>query len=141
MISVFHRAARKAAEQNEGHLAKTIGDVVLLEFGEPRQAVDAARLLAASFGDACRPLGLPPARLRTGIDVGEVARRGDDLVGGALNLASRLQSIAAVQNALSYSWRKKPDSDCRGSASLSTPSMRWTNGVAHSGSSAMRRVR
>ena len=95
MMSVFHRQARRAAEQNKGRLVKTIGDEVLLEFKEPQQAVTAARQLASSFADACATLGLPPAQLRSGIHMGEVARRRDgDLFGDAVNIASRLQGVA-----------------------------------------------
>jgi len=95
MMSVFHRVARKSAEQNKGRLVKTIGDEVLLEFKEPGQAVAAARQLTSSFADACEPLGLPPAQLRTGIHMGEVAKRRDgDLFGDAVNIASRLQGVA-----------------------------------------------
>ena len=95
LMSVFHRAARKAAEQNKGRLVKTIGDEVLLEFKEPRQAVSAAQQLTTSFRDACAPLGLPTAQLRTGIHMGEVAKRRDgDLFGDAVNIASRLQGVA-----------------------------------------------
>ena len=95
LMSVFHRQARRAAEQNKGRLVKTIGDEVLLEFKEPQQAIAAAQQLTTSFTDACAPLGLPPAQLRTGIHMGEVAKRRDgDLFGDAVNIASRLQGVA-----------------------------------------------
>jgi len=95
LMSVFHRQARRAAEQNKGRLVKTIGDEVLLEFKEPGQAVAAAQQLTTSFTDACAPLGLPTAQLRTGIHMGEVAKRRDgDLFGDAVNIASRLQGVA-----------------------------------------------
>ena len=49
-----------------------------------------------------RPLGLPPAQLRTGIHTGEVAKRRDgDLFGDEANIASRLQGVAEPAEAAS----------------------------------------
>ena len=71
MTSVFHRQARRAAEQAQGRLVKTMGDGVLLEFEDPTSAIAAARGLAASFQAACEPLGLPERQLRVGIHRGD----------------------------------------------------------------------
>jgi len=95
MMSVFHRQARRAAEQSKGRLVKTMGDGVIMEFKDGASAVAAAQQLTSSFSDACEPLGLPEGQLRTGIHFGEVAKRRDgDLFGDAVNIASRLEGIA-----------------------------------------------
>ena len=95
MMSVFHRQARRASEKEKGQLVKTMGDGVLMEFGDTPTAIAASRQLASSFREACDPLGLPEGRLRTGIHFGEVAKRKDsDLFGDTVNIARRLEGIA-----------------------------------------------
>lgn len=95
MLSVFHRAARRAATKQNGSLVKTIGDQVLMEFKETPDAVAALQALSASFAAALVPLDLPEGRLRSGVHFGLVATQRDgDLFGGAVNLASRLEGIA-----------------------------------------------
>lgn len=95
MLSVFHRAARRAATKQNGSLVKTIGDQVLMEFKETPDAVAALQALSASFAAALVPLDLPEGQLRSGVHFGLVATQRDgDLFGGAVNLASRLEGIA-----------------------------------------------
>jgi class 3 adenylate cyclase len=96
MMSVFHRQARRAAAEAKGRLVKSMGDGVLMEFEDPAAAVDAVRELTVSFRAACEPLGLPEMKLRSGVHFGEVAKRRDgDVFGDAVNIASRLEAIAA----------------------------------------------
>ena len=67
----------------QGTLIKSTGDGVLATFDGPGRAVRCA----VAIRDALRPLGLD---IRSGLHTGEVERRGDDITGMAVALASRI---------------------------------------------------
>jgi adenylate cyclase len=89
------RAARAefldpAVEAHGGRIVKTTGDGVLVEFGS---AVDAVRCgLAIQTGMAERGGDL---QLRVGVNVGDVVIEGGDIFGDGVNLAARLEGVAA----------------------------------------------
>lgn len=73
-----------------GRVFKLMGDGALVEFASAVQAVAAARSIQreqARTGDAIR--------LRIGINLGEVIPEGDDLYGNGVNVAVRLEALAA----------------------------------------------
>lgn len=79
-----------------GRIANTAGDSFLIEFASAvdalRCAIDIQREIAA------RNAGIPgPERLvlRIGINVGDVVSQGDDLLGDGVNVAARLEALAA----------------------------------------------
>ena len=81
---------------HDGRIANTAGDSVLAEFGSVVEGVRAA----VEIQDALktRNESLPEAQrmlFRIGINLGEVVVKGDDLLGDGVNVAARLQSIAA----------------------------------------------
>jgi class 3 adenylate cyclase/pimeloyl-ACP methyl ester carboxylesterase len=67
---------------------KLLGDGVLAVFTSARQAIEAA-LLCGRAGDEG---GLP---LHLGIHAGDVIREGDNVYGGAVNIASRISGLSA----------------------------------------------
>ena len=67
---------------------KVLGDGVMAVFGAARQAIDAA-LRCRDLGNEA---GLP---LHLGIHAGDVVREGNNVHGGAVQLASRVQGVAA----------------------------------------------
>jgi TolB-like protein/class 3 adenylate cyclase len=80
----------------QGRIFKITGDGVLVEFGSPINAVQCAvelqRGMAAANGD------LPEDRhiaLRVGINLGDVMIEGGDRYGDGVNIAARLEAIAA----------------------------------------------
>ncbi|HVT51483.1 MAG TPA: adenylate/guanylate cyclase domain-containing protein [Dongiaceae bacterium] len=84
------------AERHGGRLFKVMGDGVLLDFSSPVQAVAFAAELHRDFDTA--NVALPEARrivVRIGINVGDVIIEGADLYGDGVNLAARLQGLAA----------------------------------------------
>ena len=96
LAALFHRTARRVGERNGGRLVKTIGDAVLLEFGNARGASATARALQPTLRTNAATLDLGEPLLRTGLHAGNVARAPDgDIFGDAVNVASRLQSAAA----------------------------------------------
>jgi adenylate cyclase len=81
---------------HSGRLFKIMGDGFLAEFASAVQAVSCALAIqteteaaASSFDDAQK------MRLRIGIHVGDVMVEGEDLMGDGINIAARLESIAA----------------------------------------------
>ncbi|WP_425523298.1 adenylate/guanylate cyclase domain-containing protein [Microvirga terrestris] len=79
-----------------GRVFNTAGDSIMCEFDS---AVEATRT-AIDIQDYMRAQNLPSApnkrvRFRIGISVGEVVERQDDLLGMAVNIAARLETLAA----------------------------------------------
>ena len=81
---------------HSGRLFKVMGDGFLAEFASAVQAISCALAIqteteaaASGFDDAQK------IRLRIGIHVGDVLVEGDDLMGDGINIAVRLESIAA----------------------------------------------
>jgi len=70
-----------------GRQVKTTGDGVLATFDGPARAIQCGVAIA----DGARQLGID---VRIGLHTGEVERRGDDIAGIAVHIASRVQSHA-----------------------------------------------
>jgi adenylate cyclase len=83
--------------RHSGRLFKIMGDGFLAEFASAVQATSCALAIqreteaaSSGFDDAKK------MRLRIGIHVGDVIVEGDDLMGDGVNIAARLESIAAA---------------------------------------------
>ncbi len=79
-----------------GRIVKTMGDGLLIEFPSSVDAVRCAIELQAGLGQ--QNAGLPGDRRldwRIGVHVGDVVVDGDDLLGDGINIAARLEGIAA----------------------------------------------
>src|ERR1700731_3987433 len=91
-----HRALlRPAFLKHQGQEVKTIGDGFLVEFASAVAAVTCA--VELQEGLAQRNLGAPADRqlqVRIGIHLGDVLRRGDDIVGDGVNIAARIEPLA-----------------------------------------------
>jgi len=84
------------AETHGGRLFKLMGDGALLDFASPVNAVQFAIELHKGM-DAANA-ALPDSRrlvMRVGINLGDVIVEGTDLYGDGVNLAARLQALAA----------------------------------------------
>ena len=82
--------------RHRGRVVKVMGDGLLVEFGSAVDAVDCAVYLQSRFAEA--NTALPETRriiLRIGINLGEVIVEGGDLYGDGVNIAARLEGIAA----------------------------------------------
>jgi class 3 adenylate cyclase len=73
--------------RHRGSTIKTTGDGILATFDGPGRAVEAALGLVENASS----LGI---EIRAGLHTGEIERRGDDIGGIAVHLASRIQSTA-----------------------------------------------
>jgi class 3 adenylate cyclase len=78
---------RDCLRTHGGQLVKTTGDGVLAVFDGPARAVRCA----AAIRNGVAGIGL---RVRAGVHVGEIARRGDDINGIAINVARRITDTA-----------------------------------------------
>src|SRR3982074_1423999 len=91
-----HRALlRPAFLKHQGQEVKTIGDGFLVECASAVAAVNCAVELQEAL--ARRNLGAPADRelqVRIGIHLGDVRRRGDDIVGDGVNIAARVEPLA-----------------------------------------------
>jgi adenylate cyclase len=86
-----------AIAAHHGRVVKRTGDGSLIEF---RSVVDAVRCaIEVQNGMASRNAGVPPERrieFRVGIHLGDVVEESDgDLMGDGINVAARLEGIAA----------------------------------------------
>ena len=100
-----------------GEFVKTTGDGVLILFDSASSAVDYAMSIQAELG---KELEARPdyGKFRIGLHMGEVRRRGQDVFGHAVNMASRVEAKAppggvcvtqevfsATRNATRYGFR------------------------------------
>ncbi|MDC3402367.1 adenylate/guanylate cyclase domain-containing protein [bacterium] len=83
----YEASLRRMIERHHGTVIKTTGDGALATFPSGSEAVAAATALRNAAND----LGLEG---RTGIHVGEVEQRGDDIGGIAVNLTARVMGQA-----------------------------------------------
>jgi TolB-like protein len=92
-----HRAVTDAlVSKHGGRIVKTTGDGVLLEFPSVVDAVECAVAVQAVMAE--RNNGVPEDRrmlFRIGINLGDILIEGDDILGDGVNVAARLEGIAA----------------------------------------------
>jgi len=82
--------------EHRGRIANTGGDSVLVEFGSAVDAVQCAVEAQAALAEA--NTGVPPDKqinFRIGVHIGDVMVRAGDLFGDGVNIAARLQTLAA----------------------------------------------
>jgi adenylate cyclase len=82
--------------EHRGRIANAAGDSVLAEFGSAVDAVQCAVDAQTALAEA--NAGVPPDRrinFRIGVHIGDVMVRGGDLFGDGVNIAARLQTLAA----------------------------------------------
>ena len=87
--------AEVIVKHHRGRVFKLTGDGLLAEFVSPVEAVRAALEIQESMRSANATAG-PDDQLvlRIGINLGDIVESGDDLMGDAVNVAVRLESIA-----------------------------------------------
>jgi adenylate cyclase len=79
--------------KHRGREVKTIGDAFLVEFGSALEAT----LCAVDVQNSVHSLNLERGgklQVRIGIHVGDVVRQGDDVLGDAVNISSRIYPLA-----------------------------------------------
>jgi adenylate cyclase len=88
------RLVRPILEAHRGRKVKSIGDGLLLEFQNVLDAVECGVELQRRVRERNAQKGAPPLRVRVGIHLGDVQPRGTDILGDAVNIASRVVPLA-----------------------------------------------
>jgi adenylate cyclase len=94
LLDELQEAAAPLFEGHHGRQVKSMGDGLLVEFPDALNAVECAVDLQRALADRNAGLGAIPLRLRIGVHLGDVERRGADIVGDAVNVASRVEPLA-----------------------------------------------
>ena len=82
---------------HRGRVFKLTGDGLLAEFASPVEAVRAALEIQEAMRSANATAGEnDQLNLRIGVNLGDIVESGDDLMGDAVNVAVRLESIATT---------------------------------------------
>jgi len=77
-----------------GRKVKSTGDGFLIEFESAREATQCGIELQEHVHDRNARPGVVPLRIRVGVHLGDVERVGSDILGDAVNIASRVESVA-----------------------------------------------
>ena len=95
LLGVRMATAEAMVKHHRGRVFKLTGDGLLAEFVSPVEAVRAALEIQEAMRSANATAG-PDDQLvlRIGINLGDIVESGDDLMGDAVNVAVRLESIA-----------------------------------------------
>jgi class 3 adenylate cyclase len=95
LLGVRMATAETIVKHHRGRVFKLTGDGLLAEFVSPVEAVRASLEIQEAMRSANATAG-PDDQLvlRIGINLGDIVESGDDLMGDAVNVAVRLESIA-----------------------------------------------
>ena len=94
LLEVQERLIRPLLETHRGRKVKSMGDGLLIEFHNALDAVECAVDLQRQVHERNTRDGERALRLRVGIHLGDVQRKGSDILGDAVNIASRVEPLA-----------------------------------------------
>jgi len=94
MLREQESLVRPLVEAHGGRQVKAIGDGFLLEFPNALDAVECAVELQRRRSETKPVDGEPPLPMRVGIHLGDVQGAGSDILGDAVNIASRVEPLA-----------------------------------------------
>lgn len=95
LLEEYRGVTRKILPKFHGREIKTIGDAFLVEFTSALEASQCAVEIQRKLHE--RNQGVPPADrllVRIGVHVGDVERKGSDILGDAVNIGSRVYEFA-----------------------------------------------
>ncbi len=77
---------------HDGRIVKLMGDGVLAEFASAVNAVECAADIQRGIRGRASPAN--PLQFRIGVNLGDIIAEGEDIFGGGVNIASRLEGLA-----------------------------------------------
>jgi adenylate cyclase len=89
------KLVRPVLKTHQGREIKSTGDGFLVEFDSALRAVQCAIDIHQHLQERNSKSGVTPIRLRIGVHLGDVEERGNDIFGDAVNIASRIEPLAA----------------------------------------------
>ncbi|HTP55353.1 MAG TPA: adenylate/guanylate cyclase domain-containing protein [Thermoplasmata archaeon] len=95
-IDELHDLAQPLISAGHGRTVKSLGDGLLVEFPNARDAVECGVALQRTLQDRNANAAGRPIGTRIGIHLGDVEARGEDILGDAVNIASRLEGRSEV---------------------------------------------
>ncbi len=127
LLQEQEKLIRPLLEHHQGRKVKSIGDGLLLEFEDALDAVECGVEFQRLLHERNLQGGMPPLQIRVGIHLGDVQRRGRDILGDAVNIASRIEPLAEpggvcisehvfaqVRNKVAYPFEKLGPKDLKG---------------------------
>ncbi len=94
LVRALEGLIRPVLALHHGRHVKSMGDGLLLEFPSALEALQGAVEIQRRIHELPPTGGAPPVRLRIGIHLGDVEERDNDVLGDAVNIASRIESAA-----------------------------------------------
>jgi adenylate cyclase len=94
LLQEQERLVRPVLEAHRGRRVKSMGDGLLFEFPDALDAVECGVELQRRVHERNAQKDSQPLRIRVGIHLGDVQRRGTDILGDAVNIASRIEPLA-----------------------------------------------
>src|SRR5712692_1320158 len=96
VLEVHNQVIQQAVADNRGHVIKTMGDGFLVDFPSVVHAVQCAQHVQDRFRTYnTEKESAEQIHIRIGIHSGDIVQRDGDVFGDGVNLASRLQALAA----------------------------------------------
>jgi TolB-like protein/class 3 adenylate cyclase len=96
LLEVHNQIIRQAVAECQGEVIKTVGDGFLVDFPSAVSAVQCAQHVQAQFRTHnAEKETAEQIHIRIGIHLGDIVHRDGDVFGDGVNIASRLQELAA----------------------------------------------
>lgn len=94
LLQESEKIVRSSLQGHGGREVKTLGDGFLVEFGSALSATECAIEIQRAIHEHNVQPGAVSIDLRIGVHLGDVERHGEDILGDAVNIASRVEALA-----------------------------------------------
>ena len=96
LLAVHNQLIQQAVAEHKGAVIKTVGDAFLVDFPSVVHAVQCAQHIQTQFRTHNAEKEPPEQiHIRIGIHLGDIVQQDGDVFGDGVNIASRLQALAA----------------------------------------------
>jgi adenylate cyclase len=96
LLETHNHVIQQVVTEHHGHVIKTVGDAFLVDFPSVVHAVQCAQRIQAQFHTHnAEQDKAEQIHVRIGIHLGDIVQRAGDVFGDGVNIAARLQTLAA----------------------------------------------